>query len=71
MMKNGNLNETQMVMQLFLKYRYCLNQYNEKEEIIRNTNSDIQQKQRIGKGVGIRIKLLKMIAYYISKIKYH
>lgn len=71
MMKNGNLNETQMVMQLFLKYRYCLNQYNEKEKIIRNTNSDIQQKQRIGKGVGIRIKSLKMIAYYISKIKYH
>lgn len=32
MMKNGNLNETQMVMQLFLKYRYCLNQYNEKEK---------------------------------------
>lgn len=31
MMKKGNLNETQMVMQLFLKYRYCLNQYNEKK----------------------------------------
>lgn len=46
MMKKGNLNETQMVMQLFLKYRYCLNQYNEKEKIIRNTNSDIVSKKR-------------------------
>lgn len=45
MMKKGNLNETQMVMWLFLKYRYCLNQYNEKEKIIRNTNSDILKKK--------------------------
>ena len=36
MMKNGNLNETQMVMQLCLKYRYCLNQYNEKEKTVCN-----------------------------------
>lgn len=57
MMKKGNLNETQMLMWLFLKYRYCLNQYNEKEKIIRNTNSDILKKkeQRIGKGVRIKI----------------
>lgn len=45
MMKKGNLNETQMLMWLFLKYRYCLNQYNEKEKIIRNTNSDILKKK--------------------------
>lgn len=60
MMKKGNLNETQMVMRLFLKYRYCLNQYNEKEKIIRNTNSDILKKRATNrKGCQNQNKLLK------------